>query len=50
MIKIKTLKKAKLEDILRLSKWLKLNTDGMSLRQIIKLIKWRITRTGINRY
>lgn len=38
------LKKSKPENVIRLAKWLRLHIDGMSLRQIIKLIYWRITR------
>ena len=49
-MKLSTLKKAKPEDILRLANWLKLKTKGMSRRQIIKLIKWRITRNEFNRH
>ena len=49
MITTKQLKKAKPENVIRLSKWLKLDIEGMSLRQVIKLIRWRITR-GISRH
>ena len=44
------LKKAKPENVIRLAKWLKLNIEGMSIRQIIQLVYWRITRTGYNRH
>lgn len=43
-MRLSTLKKAKQEDILRLSKWLHLKTHNMSYRQILKLIRWRISR------
>lgn len=43
-MKLATLKKAKQEDILRLSKWLHLKTKNMSYNQILKLIRWRISR------
>ena len=43
-MKRSTLKKAKPEDVIRLAKWLKLRIDGMSHRQVIKLIYWLITR------
>lgn len=46
----RTLLKAKPEYVLRLAKWLHLHIDGMSSRQIAKLVYWRITRTGCNRY
>ncbi len=38
------------ENILRLAKYLRLNIKGMSLRQIKKLIKWRLSRNINNRY
>jgi len=38
------LKKAKIENVKRLAKWLKLDIEGMSDRQIIKLVWWRITK------
>jgi hypothetical protein len=44
------LKKAKPENILRLARFLKLRVDDMSHRQIVSLVYWRITRTGMNRY
>ena len=44
------LKKAKPENLLRLANWLKLYTDGMSHRQIAKLVWWRITRDTVERY
>jgi hypothetical protein len=43
-MKKSTLKKAKPENVIRLAKWLRLDIDGMSLRQIIKLIHWLTTR------
>lgn len=43
-IKIRHLKKSKPDNIIRLAKWLHLKIDGMSLRQIIKLINWRLGR------
>lgn len=46
---ISELKKAKPENVIRLAKWLKLDIDGMSISQIIRLIRWRITR-GISRH
>lgn len=49
MIKIANLKKAKPENVIRLAKFLKLNIDGMSMRQIIKLVYWRIRR-GVARH
>ena len=39
-----TLGKAKPENLLRLAKALRLHTNGMSHRQISKLVYWRITR------
>lgn len=45
-----TLLKAKPENVVRLAHYLKLHIDGMSIRQIAKLVYWRITRTGYNRY
>lgn len=45
-----TLLKAKPEYLIRLAKWLHLHIDGMSHRHIAKLVYWRITRTGYNRY
>lgn len=44
MITIAHLRHAKPENVIRLDKWLNLNIEGMSIRQIIKLIYWRITR------
>jgi hypothetical protein len=38
------LKKSKQENVIRLARWLRLRIDGMSIRQIINLIYWRITR------
>jgi hypothetical protein len=38
------LKKAKPENLLRLARFLSLRTDGMSHRQVAKLVRWRITR------
>jgi len=43
-MKKSTLKKAKPENVIRLAKWLRLHIDGMSLRQVIKLICWLTTR------
>jgi hypothetical protein len=43
-IKRSTLKKAKPENLLRLAKYLKLRTDGMSHRNVSKLIYWLLTR------
>lgn len=40
----KNLKKAKPENVKRLARWLGLHIDGMSDRQIVKLVWWRITR------
>lgn len=40
----KNLKKAKPENVKRLARWLKLDIDGMSDAQIVKLVWWRITR------
>ncbi len=39
-----TLRKASPTNLLRLAGWLKLNTQGMSHKQIIRLVYWRITR------
>lgn len=33
--------------LLRLAKYLRLNTTGMSLRQVAKLIRWRTTRPDV---
>jgi hypothetical protein len=49
-MKRSTLRQAKPENVLRLAKWLHLQIDGMSHRQIIHLVRWRITRTGFNRH
>ena len=38
------LRKAKPENLIRLAKWLKLHIDGISHRQIVNLVYWRITR------
>ena len=48
-ITIAQLKKAKPENVIRLAKWLKLDIEGMSIQQIIKLVRWRITR-GVSRH
>ena len=44
IIKTSTLRKSKPENLLRLAKFLKLHTDGMSHRQIASLIHWLLTR------
>lgn len=44
------LRKAKPENLLRLARSLKLRVEGMSHRQIVSLVYWRITRTGMNRH
>jgi len=49
-IKIYHLKKAKSENVIRLARWLKLHIDNMSMRQIIKLVYWRITRNPNSRH
>jgi hypothetical protein len=49
-IKIKHLREAKLENVIRLAKWLKLNIEGMSIKQIIRLVYWKITRNTLNRH
>lgn len=49
MLTLKQLRKAKPENVIRLAKWLQLYIDGMSLGQIIRLIRWRVTR-GISRH
>ena len=36
------LKYAKPENVIRLARYLKLNIEGMSNRQIIKLVYWRL--------
>lgn len=43
-ITIQSLKKAKPDNIIRFAKWLKLRIDDMSIRQMIKLINWRLGR------
>lgn len=35
------------ESLLRLARYLRLNTTGMSSRQVAKLIRWRTTRADI---
>jgi hypothetical protein len=45
-----TLIKSKPEYVVRLARYFKLHIDGMSHRHIAKLVYWRITRTGYNRY
>jgi hypothetical protein len=49
-MRLKTLRKAKPEAVLRLANWYHLHIDGMSYRQILKLVKWRVTRNGMNRH
>lgn len=49
MITKEKLKKSKPEDVIRFARWLRLKIDGMSIRQVISLVKWRITR-GIHQY
>lgn len=44
MIKISELKKTDAQNVRRLAKWLRLKTQGMSISQIIKLVKWRVSR------
>lgn len=41
-MKKSTIKKAKPENIIRLARWLRLRIDGMSIRQIINLVAWRL--------
>ncbi len=36
------LKRAPPEAVLRLAKYLRLRTEGMSIRQVIALIRWRL--------
>lgn len=44
-----TLRKAKPADLIRLAKWLKLNTDVVvSHKQLASLVYWRITRYNKN--
>jgi len=43
------LKKSKPENLIRLANWLKLHIEGMSHRQIAKLVWWRITREYLYR-
>ena len=43
------LRKARPENVIRLAKWLKLDIEGMSIKQIINLVRWRITR-GVARH
>ena len=38
------LRRAPPEAVLRLAKYLRLRTDGMSVRQVIRLIRWRLHR------
>lgn len=47
-IKRRHLRKSKPENLLRLSMFLKLRTEGMSHRQIVNLVYWRITRNNRN--
>jgi uncharacterized protein YoaH (UPF0181 family) len=42
MIKKRHLKETKPENVIRLAKWLKLRIDGMSTKQIIALVAWRL--------
>jgi hypothetical protein len=44
MITKSDLRKAKPENVRRLAKWLDLHIDGMSDRQVIKLVHWYLTR------
>jgi hypothetical protein len=44
MISRRTLRRSQPANLLRLANWLKLRTEGMSHRQISKLVYWRITR------
>lgn len=41
-MKRSTLKKSKPENVIRFAKWLKLRIDGMSIKQVITLIVWRL--------
>lgn len=41
------LKRAKPEDVARLAKYLRLHVDGMSHRQIVALIMWRLHRNRL---
>jgi hypothetical protein len=43
-MKKSTLRKSKPENVIRLANWLRLHIDGMSHRQIIKLVHWRLSR------
>lgn len=45
-----TIGKAKIDNVFRLAKWLKLQINGMSFRQVVKLIRWRITRNNLSSY
>lgn len=47
IIKKHHLKNAKPENVVRLAKFLKLNIDGMSHKQIISLVWWRLTRNPL---
>jgi hypothetical protein len=49
MITKEKLTKARPENVIRFAKWLGLNIKGMSLRQIIKLVRWRVNR-GMHQY
>jgi hypothetical protein len=43
-ITVGKLKKAKPENLIRLAQSLHLRTEGMSHRQVARLVRWRITR------
>lgn len=49
-IKVRHLKKARFENLLRLARSLHLDTEGMSHGQVARLVYWRITRNGENRH
>jgi len=43
------LRKAKPENLVRLAKFLKLNTKGMSHAHLARLVRWRITREDMKK-
>ena len=49
-IKKRHLMNAKPENLIRLAKSLRLQINGMSHKQIAKLVYWRIRRDNLNRY
>lgn len=50
IIRRQHLRKAVPANLFRLASFLKLHTNGMSHRQIVNLVYWRITRNKMNHH